>query len=92
MAAGFGKFTKPFKPGGPKRTARAGKLINPDNPHYADEHLFNNDIVALIRDMFPDAFNDGTFDDDDATKDMLEPYFSLISIDEAKELVMDAYD
>ena len=34
---------------------------------------------------------DGTIDDEEVTKDVLGNYFSLISIKEAKELVMDAF-
>ena len=44
-----------------------------------------------IKDLYLDAMNDGKFDDDDATKAIFNPHFSLISIDEANELVMDVH-
>ena len=34
---------------------------------------------------------DRTFDDEDETEEVLGIYFSLISVDEAEELVMDAF-
>ncbi len=90
-AKAFETYTKPFKLGMPKPKARAGKIVNPDDPCHADEIFANPDVATIITVLYPDAFEDGTFDDDEATADLLGEYFSLISIDEAKEIVLAAY-
>jgi len=87
----FETYTKPFKPGMPKPKARAGKISNPDDPYHADEVFSNSDVATIITVLYPDAMEDGTFDVDEATADLLGEYFSLISIEEAKEIVLDAY-
>lgn len=74
-----------------KPKARAGKLTNPDNPVYLDEILCPEDVIGIIIQLFPDAMIDGTFDDEDVTKEVVGNYFSLISTKEAKELVLDVY-
>ena len=91
VAKAYETYTKPFKLGMPKPKARAGKIANPDDPCYADEVFDNSDVATIITVLYPDAMEDGTFDDDEATADLLGEYFSLISIKEAKEIVLDAY-
>ncbi len=58
---------------------------------HADDFLFGKDVAGLVVSLYPNAFKDGTFDDVDATEEILGNYFSLVSTDVAKELVMDAY-
>lgn len=87
----FSKVTMPVKSGGSKPKARAGRVINPAEAMHADEVIFNNDIANVITALFEYVMTDGTFDDDDATEELLSDYFSLTSIEEAKELVMEAY-
>ena len=91
LAKEFEKYTKPFNKSSSKPKARAGKLTNPDDAVYADEILYAKDVAGIFTKLYPDAMTDGTFDDDEVTKDVLGNYFSLISIKEAKELVMDAF-
>ena len=67
------------------------KIVNLDARKKAEENLYSKDIATLLVYMYPDAMTDGTFDDKEATRKMLEQYFSLISIEEAKAIVMEAY-
>ena len=71
--------------------ARAAKLDSSE-AKTADHHLFAKDIASLLVDMYPDSMTDGTFDDEESTRIFLEQYFSLISVEEAKEVVMQAYE
>ena len=91
LAKEFEKYTKPFNKSSSKPKARAGKLTNPDDAVYADEILYAKDVAGIFTKLYPDAMTDGTFGDDEVTKDVLGNYFSLVSIKEAKELVMDAF-
>ena len=85
------KHTKPYKSTNPPPKAKVGRIINTNEVYIADRHLFKNDIASIIPELYPEAMNDGTFDDNEITADILSQYFSLISIDEAKELVMASY-
>ncbi len=90
-AGAYGKFSKPYRGTQHKPKARVGRLFNPDENHYADEHLFNRDVADAVAELYPDAMTEGIFDDDNAAEEILGQYFSLISTEEAKELVLDAY-
>ena len=62
-------------------------MTNPENTHYADELLANQDVAAIITELY----SIHTFDSDEATTEVLGKYFSLISIKEAKQIVLAAY-
>ena len=83
--------TQPYKGSTKKVKIRAAKLDSSE-AKTADHHLFAKDIASLLVDMYPDSMTDGTFDDEESTRIFLEQYFSLISVEEAKEIVMQAYE
>ena len=83
--------TQPYKGSTKKVKARAAKLDSSE-AKTADHHLFPKDIASLLVDMYPDSMTDGTFDDEESTRIFLEQYFSSISVEEAKEIVMKAYE
>lgn len=91
FAGFFNKHSKPYKTGGPKPKARAGRILNPEDPRHADEFLFDVDIGFLITELYPTMMTDGTFEDDDSMEEILGEYFSLTPIDEAKEIVEGAF-
>ena len=84
------KLIKAFTLGSPKPKARAGKVINPNNSKHADEFLYGNGVAGIVADLYPNAVADRIFDDNETATDILSKYFSLVSIDEAKELVLEA--
>lgn len=87
LARAFEKYTKPYKSGSPKPKARGGKLVNPNSARAADEMLYNKDIANI----FVELYDKDTLDDDDIAEELLSEYFSLISFDEAKEIVLEAF-
>ena len=91
FAGFYNKYSTPFKTGGPKPKARAGRILNPEDPRHADEFLFDGDIGILITELYPTMMTDGTFEDDDIMEEILGEYFSLILLDEAKEVVAEAF-
>ena len=80
--------TKPYTSNGPKKEVRGGKVTNPSNLKTLDEVLFPWDVAVVVTTLFPDP---GVFDDGDEVDEILSTYFSLISVQEAKKLVIQAY-
>ena len=87
---GYKKYTKPFKAGAPKPKAKAGKIVNQNSAWCADEFLHGNNVADIVDDLYPNAVEEGLFDDDKTGSQILGNYFSLISTDEAKYLVLEA--
>ena len=50
--------------------------------------LFPWDVAVVVTTLFPDP---GVFDDGDEADEILSTYFSLILVQEAKKLCMEAY-
>ena len=82
--------TKQFSNISQKTKARAGENSNLDKYH-ANEFIFSKNGVGIIVTLYPDVFTDGMFDNDEATEEILGNFFSLVSTNEAEELVSDAY-
>ena len=87
-ATAYERHTMPYKPSAPKPKARPGKIVNASDPIHLDERLFSEDVAVVVASLYPD---ETVFDDDETAAEILETYFSLISVDEAKELVLEAY-
>ena len=66
-------------------------MTNQDDTVYADEILYAKDVAGIFTILYPDAMTDGTFDNEEVTKDILGNCFSLITIKEAKELVLNVF-
>ena len=81
------RYNQPYNGSNNTPKSRAGKLFNPDSARHADEHIFDRDIATMISEMYPNS----TFDDDDTTCEVLGQYFSFVTVEEVKELVMAAY-
>ena len=92
MAGHYETFTTPFKAGGPSIKARAGKVKGLDSPKHIDTILKNTDIADVVTILYPDAIAEGHFNDDESSEGILSQYFSLTPFDEAKVLVLDAYE
>ena len=92
MVGGYEKFTTPFKAGGPSIKARAGKVKGFNDPKYIATVLKNTDAADVVTILFPNAVEEGHFDDEESPKEILSQYFSLTPLDETKVLVLDAYD
>ena len=67
-------------------------MVNSNNPHYTNEHFFTKDAVGLVVFLHKRQIAERVFDDDEAADEILSNYFSLISIEEAKELVSEEYE
>ena len=67
-------------------------MVNPNNPHYADEHFFTKDVVGHVVFLHEHQIAEGVFDNDEAAEEILSNYSSLIFIEEANELVSEEYE
>ena len=89
-AACYARYTESYnKSSGPKPRARPGRILNEDNPRHLDEILFEKDVAMVVTQLYTDR---NVFNNADAAEQILSQYFSLISIDEATDLVMNAFD
>ena len=88
IATAYKCHTMPYKPSAPKPKARAGKIINSSDPIHLDKKLFSEDVASVVASLYPD---ETVFDDNKTAAEIPETYFSLISVEEAKELVLEAY-
>lgn len=87
VAASFMTHTSPYKQGGPKIKAKACGVTNPDRYAKLDEFLFDGDVAFCITQMYSaDMFCD------EAGDDILKLYFGFLSLDEARELVIEEFE
>ena len=43
-------------------------MVNPNNPHYADEHFFTKDVVGHVVFLHEHQIAEGVFDNDEAAE------------------------